>query len=65
MVEELGAVGGVDRERRAEDDDEVGFVGDWGWCGEEPGEQVNVLNDLRFQVHFKIVNPARCELGGV
>jgi hypothetical protein len=59
LVEELGAIGGVNRERGTEDDDEIGFVGERGWCGEEPGEQAYILNDLRFQVHFEIVNPAR------
>ena len=48
LVEELGAVGCVNGESGAENYDEVRSARDRVWCGEEPGDQVEILNSLRF-----------------
>ena len=48
LVEELGAVGCVNGQGGPENDDEIGLAWDRVGCGEEPGEQVQILNSLRF-----------------
>ena len=59
LVKQLSPEGGVDWKCRAQNDDQILFFWERFRRGEEPGEQVNVVDGLVVQEHWRLVNPAR------